>query len=595
MPHAAQRFCATALTLLWLSACSDDQATSEAAPNANTETSSLLSASQDVGLDASADGWSTETLGDTAKAILEELIDIGTAPTSEQLLAHCSVDIAVGELRPEQLETIRDRDGFTVMRATGDRQPPRSGAQALASSLAQLFAPYDAAPTVHIKVTGVDLSAGPGGSTTALYQASGVSRGRSYQQSATWETRWNEAATLITSMTLLNYEEVHGPQAGGELFTEKTLGLFNTELESAEQFLPSLSHVAASVDMTVGAQITSSEGVSIGDVNGDGLEDVYFSQAKGMPNRLYLQGRDGSLFDGTSQAGIDLLDSSIASLLLDLDGDGDQDLIVSGNGVLFFENKGNLPADGQHPSIPRFELKVSLDITFTYSITACDYDLDRDLDFYICRYHDTQSTFPTPYHDAQNGPPNALLRNEGDWSFVDVTAEVGLQENNHRYSFASSWADFNSDGSPDLYVANDFGRNNLYQNEGGKFVDVAPQYGVEDISAGMSADWGDPDQDGDYDLYVGNMYSAAGNRIAYQRQFQPDASDEKLNTLKRHARGNSLFLNQGGAFTDESLSAAVTMGRWSWCSRFVDIDNDSMEDLVVTNGYITSDDATHDL
>jgi hypothetical protein len=194
-----------------------------------------------------------------------------------------------------------------------------------------------------------------------------------------------------------------------------------------------------------------------------------------------------------------------------------------------------------------------------------------------------------------NGPPNALLRNDGPWSFSDVTEEVGLNENNTRYSFAASWADFDSDGDPDLYVANDFGRNNLYRNDDGHFSDVAPVLGVEDISAGMSVDWGDPDSDGDYDIYVGNMYSAAGNRIAYQRQFQPGASAEKLSTLKRHARGNTLFLNQGSGFTDESLSSGVTMGRWSWCSRFVDIDNDCMEDLVVANGYITSDDATHDL
>ena len=75
----------------------------------------------------------------------------------------------------------------------------------------------------------------------------------------------------------------------------------------------------------------------------------------------------------------------------------------------------------------------------------------------------------------------------------------------------------------DLYVANDFGRNNLYRNDGGRFVDVAGQAGVEDMASGMSASWGDYNQDGHMDLYVGNMFSSAGNRIAYQQRFKPEA------------------------------------------------------------------------
>ena len=112
----------------------------------------------------------------------------------------------------------------------------------------------------------------------------------------------------------------------------------------------------------------------------------------------------------------------------------------------------------------------------------------------------------------------------------------------------------------------------------------------------MSADWGDPDSDGDYDIYVGNMFSAAGNRIAYQRKFQVDADEEDREAYKRHARGNSLFLNQGeSGFADVSVQAGVTMGRWSWCSRFVDFNNDCREDLIVSNGYITSPGSSHDL
>ncbi len=87
---------------------------------------------------------------------------------------------------------------------------------------------------------------------------------------------------------------------------------------------------------------------------------------------------------------------------------------------------------------------------------------------------------------------------------------------------AASWEDYDQDGDLDLYVANDFGRNNLYRNDDGQFVDVAAEAGVEDISAGMSVSWGDYNNDGQADLYVGNMFSSAGNRVTYQRQFSSD-------------------------------------------------------------------------
>lgn len=184
-----------------------------------------------------------------------------------------------------------------------------------------------------------------------------------------------------------------------------------------------------------------------------------------------------------------------------------------------------------------------------------------------------------------------LLRNDGNWDFVDVTGAVGLDQNNNRFSFAASWEDYDNDGDPDLYVANDYGRNNLYRNDGGRFTDVAAQLGIEDMSAGMSVSWADFNRDGILDLYISNMFSAAGNRITYQRQFKPDAGDELLAGYRRHARGNSLFEGKpGGKFSDVSLSAGVTMGRWAWGSRFADLNNDGWQDLVVANGFITAPD-----
>ena len=120
---------------------------------------------------------------------------------------------------------------------------------------------------------------------------------------------------------------------------------------------------------------------------------------------------------------------------------------------------------------------------------------------------------------------------------------------------------------------------------------MAAEAGVEDISAGMSVTWGDYNHDGLMDLYVSNMFSSAGNRVTYQRQFKPAAESDTRAAFQRHARGNSLFENAGdGTFRDVSDDAGVTMGRWAWASLFVDINNDSYEDLLVANGLRTGED-----
>ncbi len=181
-----------------------------------------------------------------------------------------------------------------------------------------------------------------------------------------------------------------------------------------------------------------------------------------------------------------------------------------------------------------------------------------------------------------------LLRNDGDWNFTDVTITSGLDENNRRWSLAASWEDYDDDGDVDLYVAHDFGRNTLYRNDGGHFTDIAPEAGVEDIAAGMSVSWADFGHDGRMGLYVGNMFSSAGLRITGQSRFQSRATSTIRGEFRRHARGNSLFRNTGDdRFEDVSEDAGVTIGRWAWGSKFVDLNNDGWEDLVVANGFVT--------
>jgi len=233
-------------------------------------------------------------------------------------------------------------------------------------------------------------------------------------------------------------------------------------------------------------------------------------------------------------------------------------------------------------------------------ISAVDYDNDGDLDLYQLVDYASETSrnrqgLPSfVYHNANDGGANRLFQNnisESDgWSFRDVTEQVGLHVNNQRHSLAAAWCDVNGDGNQDLYVANDYGPNCLYINRGGRFEEVAEAAGVTDFGSGMSVGWGDYNRDGAPDLYVGNMFSSAGNRISTQPQFLPRVPAERRAIYSRFAKGNSLFQHQLNETFQEVSMPNIEMGRWAWSSLFADINNDGWEDLLVANGYITTDD-----
>ena len=372
-------------------------------------------------------------------------------------------------------------------------------------------------------------------------------------------------------------------------FTDCTGLVFGDSPAFIQQLVHGYGHWLNTLDTGFGFPF-GNQGIAIADVNGDGLDNVYVNQPGGLPNRLLVRQPDGTVFDVSDKSGIDWLDNSAAALFVDLDNDGDQDAAIALKHVLVIhENNG----EGRFTFRQQFPTSSHLK-----SVCSADYDGDGDLDLFACGYNLVASrapedvfTIPVPYHDANNGGPNLLVRNDGPFSFTDTTKQAGLDANNHRFSYAAAWEDFDNDGDMDLYVANDFGRNNLYRNGHGHFVDVASQAGVEDIGAGMSVSWGDYNRDGLMDLYVGNMFSSAGSRITHQPQFQDGTDEPTRGNFKRHARGNSLFENRGeGRFRDVSVQAGVNMGRWAWGSLFADMNNDGWEDLCVANGFITTSD-----
>lgn len=548
------------------------------------------------------DSWKTEEFAEAASGQLSLLADAVKASlkqTSIDLGGLISSSFSCSRLRPEAMETKFDSPAISVSQWRREETPPAldGSLETLGEELAVLAAPFRDATEIHVKFKIYGVQAEDELITTkVIYQASGRFDDRSIQQSAEWTCRWRQAvaeqAPLLDQISLEEFEEVTGRAPTGTLFADCTESVFRNEDSFARQILPGIDYWRGGIQAQHGVYPYGHHGVAVGDANGDGLDDIYACQPAGLPNRLYLQNRDGTVTDASKASGVDWLDRSRGALLIDIDNDDDQDLaVVVNNMILIMENDGTGKFSEQTSVRPTGDAGA---------LVAADYDLDGDLDIFVVSYgqrflSDGESSGPIPYHDANNGGPNMLLRNDGSWTFTDVTKTSGLDVNNRRWSFAASWEDYDGDGDADLYVANDFGRNNLYRNDEGTFVDAAAEAGVEDIAAGMSASWGDYDQDGKIDLYVGNMFSSAGLRISDQARFHADAPSQTRAAFRRHARGNSLFRNAGnGTFQDVSEEAGVTLGRWAWGSNFVDINNDGLEDLVVVNGFVTGSD-TDDL
>ena len=526
---------------------------------------------------ANDDGWDTEVISAAAQAELDTLVakynDWSRAiPEAEQ-----PGEILFGvEYTDRQLEILQIDD---------------SGHEIFLTIEAALF--YDRtafAPDtkIKIKVKTVGISPPDPGSgqftTEVIYTASGKGEHGKVQQNAKWQCHWtNPDKPILDRIRITNHQTIT-PKPGGGLHFEDVTGSI---LES-EQLAIGIDHWRPRLQGDFGLDVNGLQGIAIGDADGDGLDDVYICQQGGLPNKLFLRNDDGTLRDVSAAAGVDWMEVTRAALFVDLDNDGDQDLaLAQGWYWMLMEN------DGSGKFAKRGETRAPSNL---HSIAAADYDLDGDLDLFFCgrnparEFGNSEGVLgqPMPYHDANNGGANVLLRNDGGWKFSDATVESGLDQNNRRYSYACSWQDYDLDGDPDLYVANDFGRNNLYRNDLGKFTDVAGELGVEDMSAGMGITWGDYNNDGRPDAYVSNMFSSAGNRITYQRQFREGKTATAA--FQRHARGNTLFANSATGFEDVSEVANVTMARWAWGAKFVDLNNDGWEDLYVTNGFITTED-----
>jgi Tfp pilus assembly protein PilF len=422
-----------------------------------------------------------------------------------------------------------------------------------------------------------------------------------WQAVGEWEIVWERAAPpgsespasgsgawRISAWRPVTALTTFGPE---RVFADLTAAAFGRDPSYRLHLARDTNYWRTVLDSASGIDIFGNYGVSVGDADGDGQDEIYLCQPQGLPNRLYRQRSPGVFEDVSAEAGVDLLDPTSMALFADVLNRGRQDLVlITESSPLLFLNEGGGKFKLKRDAFPAGSVGAALT-----GAAMADFDRNGRLDLYVCSYGYFQgqgtAPIPAPYYDARNGPPNQLYRNRGDGTFEDVTEASGLNHGNDRFSFACVWTDIDDDGWPDLVVVNDFGRDNLYHNLGnGKFEEI--EDGIPAHGAGMSAAVGDFDGDGRAELYVANMSSAAGSRITADPEFRSHFSAENAEALRQFALGNALYrlgaATRTAGYERVPEAAGAAWGRWAWCSDAFDLVNNGCPDLYVVNGFLSA-------
>lgn len=334
-------------------------------------------------------------------------------------------------------------------------------------------------------------------------------------------------------------------------------------------------------------------GIAVGDINQDGLPDIYISGNQ-MKNKLYLNKGDFNFEDITESAGVaGDSDWNTGAVIGDVNGDGLLDIYVcavvgirgtDGYNELFINNGDNTFSEQAG--------KYGLDFD-SYSSTAAflDYDLDGDLDIYLLNHAiHTQESFGHANlrlkRTYETG--DKLLRNDGD-SFEDVSEEAGIFGGVNGYGLGISIADFNQDGYPDIYVGNDFHEDDYFyiNNGNGTFTENLKGHFGQTTRFSMGNDVADINSDGMPDLISLDMLPEN------EEVLKTSEGDEDFNILRLRTNQygyhyqfsrNMLQINQGDGFVEAALLNGVAATDWSWSALFADYDQDGNQDLFISNG-----------
>ncbi|MFK7963275.1 MAG: CRTAC1 family protein [Burkholderiaceae bacterium] len=309
-------------------------------------------------------------------------------------------------------------------------------------------------------------------------------------------------------------------------------------------------------------------GAAVIDADGDGRPEVFVGGGQGQEDAL-LSYTDGQFKDVIAGTGLSDLSGTHGATAIDLDEDGDVDLLVAReNGVYLYLNDGGAFTKRLVP-LQMPENAVAFDVAVS------DFDRDGDADLYVSLFVDLKSFRSATYNDPEHAKTNILLQNNGDLTFTDVTesARVASRQN----TFLSVFLDLDGDGWQDLVVAQNTGEIEIFRNSGdARFeqVPLAPEYG---LGFWMGLAVGDIDKDGDQDLFFTNVGSSIPSFLT-----RGDLRDEQIGNLEW-----LLLRNEGNMqFSDVTQQYGLTDHGFAWGAVLEDLNLDGDLDLLVAQNYI---------
>ncbi|MEO6218788.1 MAG: VCBS repeat-containing protein, partial [Ginsengibacter sp.] len=339
-------------------------------------------------------------------------------------------------------------------------------------------------------------------------------------------------------------------------------------------------------------------GVAIGDINNDSLPDIFFTSNQ-HKNKLYLNKGNLHFEDITEKAGVGgTMMWSTGVTMADVNGDGLLDIYVCNAGDVDGNNKknelfiNNVPGKGGEVTFTEKAHEYNLDNEgYTTHAAFFDYDGDGDLDCYILNNNFRNPDRIELYRKAREQPSpggNKLMRNDGN-TFTDVTQEAGIYSSSIGFGLGVAVSDLNGDHLPDIYISNDFWeRDYLYINKGnGKFSEELSSRVNYCSTSSMGADIADINNDGYPEIFTTDMLPGDNYRLKTTMTFDPYHLEDMKYRANFHYQitQNCLQLNDGDAnFHEIAQLCGVDATDWSWGALIFDFENDGIKDIFVSNG-----------